>query len=470
MAARDLATMTAAQLLAGYRRKEFSPLEVTRAVLARIEASDGAINAFCHRDAETTLAAAGESERRWAAGVPRGTLDGVPISVKDLIHVRGWPTRHGSRATPSEGPWDFDSPSVARVREAGAVLLGKTTTPEFGHKGVTESALTGRTSNPWDLRMNPGGSSGGAGAALAAGMGPLALGTDGGGSCRKPASYCGVVGMKPTQGTVPAWPPSSLWPLPTTGPMARSAEDCALLLATIAQPDGRDPYALVGGHAIAPEAPGELTGLRVAFSNTLGGSTARPMVAKVVDQAKDRFRALGARVVEADPGFADPFPIYRTLLDSGWLNVVRGMTPAQRTLLDASFQEAVARSAKVTADDLRRCLEDRLRLGRHMAEFHARIADLLVTPTNPVTAYPHGAREPAPEPGDRYSATVCFTFPFNITGQPAISVPAGLAENGLPVGLQIVGPIGADARVLWAARAFEAASGLQGQLAPAYRG
>lgn len=463
----ELHEMRATTLVEGFRRRTLSPLDVARAIIERIERCDGAINAFCHRDAEATLASARESERRWQVGQPLGPLDGVPVSVKDLIHVRGWPTRHGSRATPDAGPWNFDSPAVARLREGGAVLIGKTTTPEFGHKGVTESGLTGRTSNPWNLAMNPGGSSGGAGAALAAGMGPLALGTDGGGSCRKPASYCGVVGMKPTQGSVPAWPPSALWPLSSTGPMARSAEDCALLLDSIARPDPRDPYASSAHrtHSFAASADPSLKGLRLAFAPELGGSTARTEVARAVMSTMAAFRELGAEVVEAGPRIADPMPLYRVLLNSGWLNVVRPMSPEQRAKLDPSFQEAVARSAKITADDVRHALEVRLRLGAELATFHE-THDILVTPTNPVTAYAHGSREPVREPEDRFSATVCFTFPFNITGQPAISVPCGTSAAGLPIGLQIVGPIGSDLRVLWVAQAFERVSGWQGRLAP----
>ncbi|MSO65817.1 MAG: amidase [Alphaproteobacteria bacterium] len=458
-------SLTATQLLAGYRSRQFSPVEVVRSVVDRIEHFDRRFNAFCVFDPEAALTAARESERCWRANAPRGLLEGVPISVKDLIHVRGWPTRHGSKATPADGPWDFDSPSVAHVRQAGAILLGKTTTPEFGHKGVTESPLTGRTSNPWNVAMNPGGSSGGAGAALAAGMGPLALGTDGGGSCRKPASYCGVVGMKPSHGLVPAWPPSALWPLSTSGPMARSADDCALLLEVIARPDLRDPMTDGRTERFADMVEHSVRDLRIGFTTSLGGSRARPEVAAVVRQAAERFRQLGAEVMDDDPEIPDPLPTYRTLLDSGWLNIVRGMSEAQQAEFDPTFSDALARAAKITANDLRQALDDRLRLAARLAAYHARY-DLLLCPTNPVTAYPHGTREPVPEPGDWFSATVCFTFPFNITGQPAISVPCGESAAGLPIGLQIVGPSRADHRVLRAAQAFELVSGWKGRLAP----
>ena len=460
----DIHALSATELAALYRRRALSPVEATRAILDRIERLQPQLNAFCHLDPAGTLAMARESEARLARGEPLGPLDGVPVSVKDLIETRGWPTRHGSRATHAAGPWLEDSPCIASARAAGLVLLGKTTTPEFGHKGVTESGLTGPTSNPWDVARTPGGSSGGAGAALAAGLGPLAIGTDGGGSCRKPASFCGVVGMKPSFGRIGYWPPSALYPLSSAGPMARRVKDAALLLAAMQGRDSRDPSH--HGEALPPlDAPWDIKGARIAFTTTLGGSRARPAVAAVVEAAMARFRELGAVVTTDVPGFSDPMPIYRTLLDSGMASIAAPMTPDQRALLDDSFRPSLERGERVTGVALRLALEARATLIRQMEAFHTRY-DLLVTPTNPTAAFLHGTREPVPEPGDGYSATVCFTFPFNITGQPAISVPCGQTADGLPVGLQIVGPVGRDNRVLRAAEAFESTSGWNGRLAP----
>jgi len=456
--------LSATELASLYRRRALSPVEAARAILDRIDKLQPLLNAFCHVDPAGMLAMAREAEARLSRGAPLGPLDGVPVSVKDLIETKGWPTRHGSRATSATGPWPEDSPCIAAARTAGLVLLGKTTTPEFGHKGVTESSLTGRTSNPWNPGMTPGGSSGGAGAALAAGLGPLAIGTDGGGSCRKPGSFCGVVGMKPSLGRVGYWPPSPLYPLSSPGPMARRARDAGLLLAAMQGRDQRDPYHH-GDRQPPPDGAWDLKGTRIAFTATLGGSRARPAVAQVVEAAAAHFRDLGASVTVEDPAFADPLPVYRTLLDSGMAAIAAAMSPAQRALLDDSFRPSLERGEKVTGVALRLALEARGALIRHMEAFHARY-DLLVTPTNPTTAYPHGSREPVPEPGDGYSATVCFTFPFNITGQPAISVPCGTTPDGLPVGLQIVGPVGRDDRVLRAAEAFETLSGWNGRLAP----
>src|SRR5207302_2057648 len=224
--------------------KNLSPVEATRAVLERIERLNPVLNAFCLVDGEAAIASATESEGRWMKGAPMGALDGVPVSIKDLILTRGWPTLRGSKTIDPKGPWDDDAPAVARLREVGAVLLGKTTTPGFGWKGVTDSPLTGITRNPWNPAKTPGGSSGGAAAAVASGMGPLAVGTDGGGSIRIPCAFTGLFGIKPTFGRVPAWPPSPMGTVAHVGPIARSVADAALMPSVMSQPDSRDCTAL----------------------------------------------------------------------------------------------------------------------------------------------------------------------------------------------------------------------------------
>ncbi|MDH3596510.1 MAG: amidase family protein, partial [Rhodospirillales bacterium] len=240
----DPALLTATELLTRFRAGSLSPVEVTEAALARIEAHDTALNAFCLVDAEQALAEARRSEERWRIGAPKGRLDGVPASIKDLLLTKGWPTLRGSKALDPDQPWDEDAPAVARLREHGAVLLGKTTTPEFGWKGVTDSPLTGVTRNPWDPSRTPGGSSGGAAAAVATGMGALAIGTDGGGSIRIPAGFTGIFGLKPSFGRVPAYPLSPFGTVAHLGPMTRSVADAALMLTVLAEPDPRDWYAL----------------------------------------------------------------------------------------------------------------------------------------------------------------------------------------------------------------------------------
>src|ERR1051326_8341268 len=232
--------LTAGELSTAYANRDLSPVEVTEACLARIEALDAEINAFCLVEPEASRRQAEDSEQRWMEGAPLSPLDGVPIAIKDLLLTKGWPTRRGSLTVDPKGPWTDDAPSVARLREAGAVFIGKTTTPEFGWKGSTDSPLTGVTRNPWNKQKTPGGSSGGSAAALAARFAPLALGTDGGGSIRIPASFSGVSGLKPSFGRVPAWPLSPFGTVAHVGPMSRTVLDTALLLNVIARPDGRD--------------------------------------------------------------------------------------------------------------------------------------------------------------------------------------------------------------------------------------
>src|SRR6516225_10317207 len=240
----DIAYASAVSLLDLYRKKALSPVEVTRFLLDRLDMLHPKINAFCIVDRDGALAAARESERRWEHGEPAGRLDGVPVTIKDLMLMRGFPTRRGSRLVDPDQDWSEDAPAVARLREAGAVILGKTTTPEFGWKALGDSPLTGITHNPWNLARTPGGSSAGAAAACAAGIGPLHLGSDGAGSIRIPCAFTGVFGLKPSFGRVPAYPLSAMGLLAHLGPMARTVADAALMLTLLSQPDPRDPSAL----------------------------------------------------------------------------------------------------------------------------------------------------------------------------------------------------------------------------------
>src|SRR5216684_3857755 len=241
---RELGFMSASALVEAYRRKTLSPVEATKAALARIERLEPKLNAFVLVDAEGALAAAREAEVRWAKGAPRGLVDGVPTTIKDIVLTKGWPTLRGSRLSKRDQPWNEDAPAVARLREHGAIFLGKTTTPEFGWKALGDSPLTGITRNPWNLSCTPGGSSGGAAAACAAGIGPLHLGSDGAGSIRIPCAFTGLFGLKPSFGRAPAYPLSPMGLLAHIGPLARTVADAALMLTVLSAPDHRDPYAL----------------------------------------------------------------------------------------------------------------------------------------------------------------------------------------------------------------------------------
>ena len=307
----DIAMQSATELLKLYQRLQLSPVEATKAALAQISAYDPPLNAFCYVDEDAALRAAGESEARWQKKAPKGLLDGVPTAIKDLVLTKGWPTLRGSRIVSKDQSWDEDAPSSARLREHGAVLLGKTTTPEFGWKGVTDSPLTGVTRNPWNPAMTPGGSSGGSAAAIATGMCALAIGTDGGGSIRIPAGFTGIYGFKPSFGRVPAAPLSPFGTVAHVGPMTRTVTDAALMLMVISEPDNRDCYSLPyddTDYRVGLE--DGIKGLRIAFSPTLGYVSVDVEVAAVVSKAVRVFEDLGAHVEQVDPGFDNPHDTY----------------------------------------------------------------------------------------------------------------------------------------------------------------
>ena len=450
----DLCSLSATELLDSYRKHEISPVEVTRAVMARIEKLNPALNAF-NLVSDRALDDAKASEKRWMTGQPQGLLDGVPVSIKDIILTRGWPTLRGSKTVDPKGPWNDDAPATARLREHGAVLIGKTTTPEFGWKGVTDSPLTGITRNPWNTAKTPGGSSGGAAAAVASGMGALAVGTDGGGSIRIPCSFTGLFGLKPSFGRVPAWPLSPFGTVAHVGPMTRTVTDAALMLNVLSLPDARD------WHALAFDTRDWRSGLdqgiadlRIAFSPDLGYAKVDAEVADIVRKAVGVFTDLGAKVEEKAPGFGNPEGIFRTHWFSGAAFLLSGISAEKKKLIDPGLVEVANEGAKIGAAEIMDAQMKRGALGTHMNLFH-RDYDLLVTPTLAVAAFDAGQEFP---PGKkRWIDWTPFTFPFNLTQQPAASIPCGVTKAGLPVGLHLVGPRYNDALVLRAARAFETA-------------
>ncbi|TQJ88400.1 amidase [Streptomyces sp. SLBN-31] len=451
----DLTELTAARLVEGYRKGEFSPEEASRAVLERAERIQPEVNAFVRLLPEQALAQARESTERWRRGEPRGLVDGVPTTVKDIILLRGAPTLRGSRTISEKGRWEENAPSVARLREHGAVFVGKTTTPEFGWKGVTDSPLSGVTRNPHDPSRTAGGSSGGAAAAVALGAGPLALGTDGGGSVRIPAAFCGVFALKPTYGRVPLYPASAFGTLAHVGPMTRDAADAALLLDVIGTPDSRDWSALgPAPGSFSAGLAGGVRGLRVAYSPTLGGQVAvRPAVAAAVRRGVERLAELGAYVTESDPDFADPVDAFHTLWFSGAARVTSQLGARQRESLDPGLREICATGARFSALDYLAAVDVRMELGRRMGRFHESY-DLLVTPTLPITAFEAGAEVPKGSGHRRWTGWTPFTYPFNMTQQPAATLPVGTDADGLPIGLQLVAARHRDDLVLRAAHAL----------------
>jgi aspartyl-tRNA(Asn)/glutamyl-tRNA(Gln) amidotransferase subunit A len=455
----DLCALSATALLALYRKKKLSPVEVTKAVHERIEKLNPVLNAFCFF--EPSLKEAKKSEQRWLKGNPIGQLDGVPVSIKDLLLTRGWPTLRGSKTVDPKGPWNDDAPCTARLREHGAVILGKTTTPEFGWKGVTDSPLTGITRNPWNPALTPGGSSGGGAAAVAAGMGPLTVGTDGGGSIRIPCAFSGLFGLKPSFGRVPAWPLSPMGTVAHVGPMTRTVADAALMMNVLSLPDHRDWHALPhDGRDYRIGLEDGVKGLRIAYSEDLGYAKVDPEIRKIVGDAVKTFAQLGATVAAQDPGFEDCGPLFASHWFPGAAMIVRNTHPKKRALMDKGLLETAKLGEKVTNAHYMDMVQKRGALGLHMNAFHEKW-DLLVTPTLPLAAFKAGVEMANLMKQKRWTDWTPFTYPFNLTQQPAASVPCGFTKKGLPVGLQIVGPRYADALVLRAARAFESAHPIQ---------
>lgn len=464
---REIHEQTAWELSVAYSRRELSPIEIAETLLKRIAAFDGEFNSFCLIDPQATLNQAKESERRWKEGVPLSPLDGVPVAVKDLLLTKGWPTLRGSRLVDPSGPWDIDAPAVARLKEAGAVLIGKTTTPEFGWKGVTDCALTGVTRNPWNPDKTPGGSSGGSAAAVVARFCPLALGTDGGGSIRIPAHFTGAFGLKPSFGRVPAYPMSPFGTVAHVGPMSRTVRDAAMFLEVIARPDARDWYALpyepmnfVGGLEKS------LSGRRIAFSPRLGwvkrvDSEIEPLVAA----AAARFADLGAEIDEVDPPGGDPTVTFRTLW---WASagILLGDLPSdEKALLDPGLRTVAENGSAISQKDYVSANLARAEYGSQMRQFMAGY-DFLLTPSVAIPAFDTGRLTPFEDEGDAWLDWTPFTYPFNLTQQPAASVNCGFTKSGLPVGLQIVGRMFDDSGVLAAAHQYEASNPLHDRAPP----
>jgi aspartyl-tRNA(Asn)/glutamyl-tRNA(Gln) amidotransferase subunit A len=454
----DISQLSAAELLRLYRRRDVSPVEVVRDALDRIARFEPQINAFVLVDEDGALAAARASEARWSKGEPIGSVDGLPATIKDIIDVKGQPTRKGSLVTPAT-PATHDAPAVARLKEHGAVLLGKTTTPEFGWIGACHSPLTGITRNPWNLARTTGGSSGGAAAAALLNLGVLHLGTDGAGSIRIPSAFSGTFGIKPSYGRVPTYPASTFTVLAHQGPLTRTVSDAALMLNVIGQPDARDTTAW---NTPAPDfrigLEDGVRGLRIAWSPRLG--YVKDLDAEVEAAARKAaqvFVDLGAHVEEADPGFAEPIEILKKIWYAVAATLVDAVPPVEREKMDVGLRRMAEQGRRYSLADYLSAHTQRAELAQHMLRFHERY-DLLLTPQMPVPAIETGRVTPADGRfGDEWINWSPYTYPFNLTQQPAASVPCGFSSGGLPVALQIVGPLRREDMVLRAARAYEAA-------------
>jgi Asp-tRNA(Asn)/Glu-tRNA(Gln) amidotransferase A subunit family amidase len=453
----DLYYLSATELAAAIRTKEISPVEVIDIILARIEQLNPKLNAFCQVTADAARQAAQAAEQAVMRGEALGPLHGIPVSIKDLVLTKGVRTRRGSKLYENDVPTE-DAPVVERLKAAGAIILGKTTTPEFGFKGVTDSRVTGISRNPWNLNLTPGGSSGGAGAAVAAGMGPLAIGTDGGGSIRIPSSFCGIYGLKPHVGRVPVYPASATGDLSHAGPMTRTVRDAALMLNVIAGADDRDRFSLPTSHPDYLKAvEGDIRGLRVAWSPDLGFALVDPQVRQLTAAGVKGFAELGCHIEEVNPGFDDPAELFRHFF---YVNIGTMLQdyPGYESQIDpqllANVEEVRGLTAQVYVRSIlrRNVIYDKIR--RVFTTY-----DLLLCPTVAVPPFDVGLEGPthiAGQPVHR-QAWIVLTPLFNLTGQPAATIPCGFTKDGLPVGLQIVGRRFDEATVLRASAAFEAA-------------
>jgi len=456
----DLCWLSALELAAQIRAKKISPVEVVDAVLARIERVNPTLNAFCTLTADEARDAAQAAEVSVMTGEELGPLHGVPVSIKDLLFTRRLLTTGGSRLFADHVP-EEDAVSVERLKGAGAIILGKTNTAEFGHKAVTDNPLFGITRNPWSPSLTSGGSSGGSAAAVAAGMGPLALGTDDGGSIRIPASFCGIYGLKPSFGRVPRGAGFPGWEtLSHTGPMTRTVRDAALVLDALAGPDDRDRFSLPAdaGPSYLESCEGGLAGLSVAWSADLGHATVDPEVAEICAKAAEDFEALGCHVEVVTPGWDNPEEIFRAIAPAEIFNAWGDRLEEGADRLDRSLVALLRYGEGITARQYLAATARRQEFWTEVQRFLARF-DLLITPTVAVPAFP--VARPAVKEIDGRPVSplgwIPFCFPFNLTGQPAASVPVGFTSAGLPVGLQIVGRRFADRTVLAASAAFEAA-------------
>ncbi|MBB4687157.1 amidase [Amycolatopsis jiangsuensis] len=451
-----LADLTADELIAGYRARTFSPVEVTEAVLTRVEAREPELHALYAYDAASAREDAKASEVRWQAGAPAGPIDGVPLTLKENIATRGTPVPLGTAAT-SLTPAVADAPAAARVRESGAVLLAKTTMPDYGMLTSGLSSFHVASRNPWNLERTPGGSSAGAAAAAAAGYGPLHVGSDIGGSVRLPAGWCGLVGLKPSFGRVPVDPPFAGRVI---GPLTRTVADTARLMSVLSLPDERDHLSLPP-ETLDWSAPGSLSGLRVGLQLSAGvGLDVESAVAAAVTEAARLFESAGA-VVEP----MDPF-LTRDLLDRldvFWrvraLSDLSGLPPERRARVLPVISEWAAGAESATGLDVYRGFA--AMDGISVAALRATAPyDLVLSPTCAVPAPPADWASPTNDPSRPFEH-IGFTLPYNMSGQPSISLNCGYHPADQPIGLQITGPRFADLAVLQAAAAYEQLRGPQ---------
>jgi len=446
--------------------KEVSPVELLDHSLARLEEVEPKLNSFVTVTEDVARAAARAAEKAVMDGNPPGLLHGLPISVKDLIAMDGVRCTFGSKSA-ADNVAALDAPAVERVRKAGAVIVGKTTTSEFGCKAVGDSPLTGVTRNPWDPSKTPGGSSAGAAASVAAGVTPLALGTDGGGSVRIPGSLTGLFAIKPQFARVPVFPESAAPTLSHVGPMTRTVRDAALLLSAIAGFDRRDPFAVatpVPDFVAACDQPVE--GMRIAWSPTLGYADPMREVVDLCERAVATFEDLGCEVVLVDQVMErDPVDMWMSEFYASIGTRLNPVLSAQPELLDPAVAEVLGRALDQKIQEYWTQVFNRYRFREDMRRFMEKY-DLLVSPVLPVAGVDVGLNVPPGMPDANVVSWVRYTYPFNLTGQPGATLPVGFTDDGLPVGLQLVSKSHGEADIFRLSAAFESARPWTGETPP----
>jgi len=452
----EICYLSVVDMAEAVKTRKLSPVEIMDAILSRIERLNPKVNAYCTLIAESARKQAVEAEAAVMRGEDLGALHGIPVSIKDLIFTKGIRTTGGSMIYEDFVP-DRDEIVVERLKAAGAIVIGKTNTPEFGFKGVTDNRLFGATANPWNLGYTSGGSSGGAAASVAAGMGPLAIGTDGGGSIRIPSCFCGVFGLKPSYGRVPKYPGFPGWEtLSHNGPITRTISDAALALDVIAGRDDRDRNSLPDtGLSYLSNLDNDLKGLKIAWSPDLGYAAVDPQVLAITAAAAGNFASLGSVLETASPAIGSPGVIFSTIWGVSYATIWQDKLAEWRDKMDPGLVAMIERGKDRMAVEYGQACIDRVAFWDKMRVFFEEY-DLLLTPTLAVPPFKIGGSAPDSIAGARGPVDwITFTYPFNLTGQPAASVPCGWTEEGLPVGLQIVGRRFDDATVLRAAAAFE---------------
>ncbi len=452
----DLGFLPATKLAELIRTKQLSPVEYMRSLLTRIETLEPKVNAFVHLAADQALDAARQAEAKLMSGDRIGRLHGVPVTIKDLANTKDMPTQSGSLIMQGHQPTE-DTPVVPRLRDDGAIILGKTTTSEFGWTGVSHSPLTGITHNPWKHGYNAGASSAGAGAAAAAGFGPLHQGSDGAGSIRMPSHFCGVFGLKPSFGRVPYYPVSTGDMTSHMGPMTRTVADSALFMEVMSGPHPLDYTSLEAGpaayHARLHEG---IKGKRIAYSPDLGVARVDPDIAALVRAAAERFADLGATVEEVPTPWAAPGPELIRFFWSAHMTRLRPYLTKWKTRMDPGLVACIEASDDVSVSDYQLARERKM---PYIASIHRWFEDwdFLLTPSVSVAAFPADKLMPDHWPRHDWDwvSWAEFSYPFNMSWNPAASVPCGFTADGLPVGLQIVGKRFDDLGVLQASAAFE---------------